>query len=141
MEKIDLKSKINLKWLIILEIFLLAILYVIGMYVNLYVSYLSFNGSSAAFSAHMAMGIITGLFAIIILLLTIREKNWDATYFAVISLVFIFIGGISGIAFVNGGQDPYESFSMSVSFIIAILAQFLIIFMGNKHKTGNTSSA
>lgn len=105
---------------------LLAIQFLLGMGVNLYVTLPStgFTMAEMMYSGplvmvHMILGmllVVVAVFAIVIA----REYGQWAIVCAFISLGGILVAGVGGMIFLMGGQSNGASFLMAVGFLVAV---------------------
>ncbi len=128
---------------VMFEILLLALQFILGMYVNLFVTIpqlsfgygmmdgmmaLMFTAGMSLVMLHMFIGMIIGVVSIFILVMSLIAGASRIAYLSVISLGFVTLAGINGILFLFGGQNNVNSFAMAVSFLVVLLAQFFILY-------------
>ncbi|HEV3245378.1 MAG TPA: hypothetical protein VG102_03395 [Candidatus Paceibacterota bacterium] len=120
-------------------VFLVAALvleYLLGMYVNLFVSFpenavdgqlWGFAWSQAPLAAHIILAILILLGAIVLLVRSIlrKDKRWGIA--SSIGLAAVLLAGLSGAAFIPTQTDLY-SYSMSLMFLLAVLSYSWAIF-------------
>ncbi len=125
--------------LVMLEILILTIQFMLGMYVNLFVTIpqMSFGygmmtlmlaAGASLIMLHMFLGMVIGIVSVMILILSLMAGLSRIAYLSVISLVFIVIAGVNGLVFLFGGQNNVNSFAMAVSFLVVLLTQFFILY-------------
>ncbi len=126
--------------MVMIELFLLAIQFIIGMWMNLFAIFPSFNHPymfgmmNTMFSVpelivHIMVGIIIGLLSIIILIMAITKGNPTLIVVSVIGSVSVLFAGISGLEFMfSGFQNNALSFTMSLGFIFAVISYFIFIY-------------
>ncbi|WMT51905.1 MAG: hypothetical protein RE471_03265 [Ferroplasma sp.] len=117
---------------------LLFIQFIIGIFINLYVSFPPLNSIShiapAAFPSnyiivmlHMMLGFLILIVSFIMLLLSIKIQNSKMVISSGISFVFVIVAGISGFLFLFNEYNVY-SLIMAVSFIIIIISEFYYLY-------------
>ncbi len=118
---------------------LLFIQFILGMYVNLYVSFPPLNNVShlagnsfpsnyIVVMVHMMFGFLILIVAFILLLLSVKIRNSKLVLSSAISLVFVMVAGISGLLFLFNEANLY-SLIMAVSFIIIVLSEFYYLYV------------
>ncbi|MEM3214638.1 MAG: hypothetical protein QXH39_03245 [Conexivisphaerales archaeon] len=128
--------------MILLELFLLLIQYLIGMWINLFAVFppLSSYGfmygmMQAMFSVpelmiHMMVGILIGIISLIILVLFAVSGDYVLSLLGAFASISIFMAGISGLEFVfSGFANNVFSYIMSLGFIFAVMAYSMILYM------------
>ena len=123
--------------LLSLELGLLALQFVLGMFVNLYVTLpspvlgmygmmqLMFQPGMGAVMAHMVTGMILGALALLTFAVSTLSRNplliasTGGTFAAVLA------AGVSGMEFLFSGQNNAFSYGMSVGFLVAFTLAFL----------------
>lgn len=106
---------------------LLGIQFLLGMYINLYVSlpagttsfagYITENGVVAA---HIILAFVIVVFDFFAFFMAIHARIGNMYILSVLlSLISIVAAGVSGIAFVMAGQSPASSFSMAFFFLLS----------------------
>ncbi len=119
-------------------IIMLMIQFLLGIYINLYISFPPMNGNyynaKGIFPAHfilimvhMMLGIFIMLVAFFILFLSVKIRNMKVIIPALVSLIFIAVAGFAGILFLFAEYNIY-SFIMSFSFIVVVIAQFYYLY-------------
>ncbi len=123
---------------------LLAIQFLLGIYINLYVVFppVFLNSFRMGFRmmayipvmVHMAVAflILFGSFIMIFISMGINNKNLIIA--SGLSFVFVLIAGLSGFLFLFNENNIY-SFLMAFSFIIIFLLQFMYIYELSKIKS------
>ncbi|MCL4314357.1 MAG: hypothetical protein M1454_01325 [Candidatus Thermoplasmatota archaeon] len=134
-------SEDGLSAMLILLFLFLFIQFLLGMYINLFVSipvmpafsmmgYGPYGGFPIVM-AHMFLGIIIGLISLGILFLSIgtgRNKTLISATGLFLSVLF---AGVNGLFFLFGGQNNVNSFLMATGFILSLLfAVLLLIYNG-----------
>jgi hypothetical protein len=118
---------------------LLFVQFILGMYVNLYVSFPPLNSianvGSHGFPSnyivvmiHMMFGFLILIVSFIILLLSARIRNSKLILSSGISFAFVIIAGISGFLFLFNEANLY-SLIMAVSFMIIVLSEFYYLYV------------
>ncbi|MCL4349356.1 hypothetical protein [Ferroplasma acidiphilum] len=118
---------------------LLFIQFILGMYVNLYVSFpplnnvahlagKSFPSNYIVVMVHMMFGFLILIVAFILLLLSVKIRNSKLVLSSAISLVFVIVAGISGLLFLFNEANLY-SLIMAISFIIIVLSEFYYLYV------------
>ncbi|MEM3289685.1 MAG: hypothetical protein QXT35_06365 [Conexivisphaerales archaeon] len=128
--------------MILLELFLLLIQYLIGMWINLFAVFppLSSYGfmygmMQAMFSVpelmiHMMVGILIGIISLIILVLFAVSGDYVLSLLGAFASISILMAGISGLEFVfSGFANNVFSYIMSLGFIFAVMAYSMILYM------------
>ncbi len=131
---------------------LLAIQFLLGIYINLYVAFppVFSNSFGMGFRTGFGMGIgmmpyfsivmhITLAFLIlfasfIMLFLSLRINNKNLIIESFVSFFFVLIAGLSGFLFLFNENNIY-SFMMAVSFVLVFLLQFMYVFELSKIKS------
>jgi hypothetical protein len=109
------------------------------MYVNLFVTVpqlgygygmmtLMFNAGMLPMMLHMFIGMIIGAFSVMILVVYLMAGISRIAYLSITSLVFLIAAGINGIVFLFDVQNNVNSFTMAVSFLFVLIAQFFILY-------------
>jgi heme A synthase len=117
---------------------LLFMQFIIGIYINLYVSFPPLNSvkNNAALHfppdyitvmLHMMLGFLLLIVSFIILLLSIKIRNNKLVISSAISFIFVIVAGISGFLFLFNELNIY-SITMAISFIIIILSEFYYLY-------------
>ncbi|WP_298275051.1 hypothetical protein [Ferroplasma sp.] len=117
---------------------LLFIQFIIGIFINLYVSFPPLNSIShiapAAFPSnyitvmfHMMLGFLILIVSFIMLLLSIKIQNSKLVLSSGISFIFVIIAGVSGFLFLFNEYNLY-SLIMAVSFIIIVMSEFYYLY-------------
>jgi len=141
--------------LIIVQIFLLTIQFIIGMWINLFApmnipSPQYYNGMMGMMSGylmsvmiqipeimvHMMVGILIGLLAFISLFISFFTKKLLIIILVAINGSLTLMAGIYGLMFLLGGmQNNILSFIMSLGFIGIVLSDFGIIYFTDRIDT------
>ncbi|MEM0140050.1 MAG: hypothetical protein QXZ44_05515 [Ferroplasma sp.] len=117
-------------------VILLAIQFVLGIYINLYVVFPPLNtvmhahafpSNYIAVMFHMLIGFLMLIVSFIMLLLGARIRNGILIASSSIAFVFVLVAGISGIMFLFNEYSIY-SFLMSISFMIVVVAEFSYMY-------------
>jgi hypothetical protein len=111
-----------LRFLLLATLILLAIQYVLGIYVNAYVS--PPYGSGALFGFHYAVGVILAGLAVVILVVSGLTRSAAAITTSAAALIFIVVAGQSGRLFSFNGQNPVYSVVMALGFLVAFASYF-----------------
>ena len=134
--------------LVTAQIFLLTIQFIIGIWINLFAPMnitvqqyhrymmgmmggilMSIMSQVPEIMVHMMIGILIGVFALIILILSFFTKKPLIIILAIINGPLTLMAGISGLYFVLGGlQNNILSFIMAIGFIGVFLTDFWIIY-------------
>ncbi|MEM3487702.1 MAG: hypothetical protein QXN78_03445 [Conexivisphaerales archaeon] len=128
--------------MILLELFLLLIQYLIGMWINLFAVFppLSSYGfmygmMQAMFSVpelmiHMMVGILIGIISLIILVLFAVSGDYVLSLLGAFASISILMAGINGLEFVfSGFANNVFSYIMSFGLIFAVMAYSMILYM------------
>jgi len=118
---------------------LLFIQFILGMYVNLYVSFPPLNSITNAgphgfppnyivVMLHMMLGFLILMVSFIMLLLSIKIRNSKLVLSSSVSFVFVIIAGISGFLFLFNEANLY-SLIMAISFMIIVLSEFYYLYV------------
>jgi len=141
--------------LVTAQIFLLTIQFIIGIWINLFAPMnitvqqyhrymmgmmggilMSIMSQVPEIMVHMMIGILIGVFALIILILSFFTKKPLIIILAIINGPLTLMAGISGLYFVLGGlQNNILSFIMSIGFIGVVLSDFGIIYFTDRTNT------
>lgn len=105
---------------------LLALEFLLGMYVNLYDASLPNSiehvfGSGLAMSAlaaHVTLGILLGVFALLTLLWAVMRRRLHVAAWAMIGLLGVLLAAVGGDLFLMN-QQPAWSFTMALGFLIS----------------------
>ena len=123
----------------------LIVQYVLGMYVNLFVSFpqnaiqrqlWEFAWSQPSVAAHIILAILILLGAIVILVRAILSKNRTWIIATSVGLIAILAAGSSGATFISSQGDLY-SYAMSLAFLVSILSYAWGLF--NSPRSENAS--
>jgi hypothetical protein len=117
---------------------LLFIQFIIGIFINLYVSFPPLNRIShiapAAFPSnyitvmfHMMLGFLILIVSFIMLLLSIKLQNSKLVSSSAISFIFVIVAGVSGFLFLFNEYNVY-SLIMAISFIIIVMSEFYYLY-------------
>jgi hypothetical protein len=138
----NIKDKVFLRPLFMMASFELAFLviqFLVGMYVNLFVtlpqplSFLGMMGFMGAYSGfafvmvHMMIGILVGLTSIGILFVSLFSGRFNMSILSISLLLSIILAGVNGLFFVFYGQNNLNSYLMSIGFILAVIFDVMII--------------
>ena len=125
--------------LLSLELGLLAVQFVLGMYVNLYVTLpssvfgaygmmqLMFLPGMGAIMAHMMTGMVLGVLALITFAVSVLSRNTLLLAATGGTFAAVLAAGIGGMEFLFSGQDNVFSYGMSLGFMFAFTLAFLSI--------------
>ncbi len=123
----------------------LSVQFVLGMYVNLFVSIpqVSFGtpgsmmsgagammgpGVNPAFIVHMLLGMLLVLFGMaLVVIVTRSELGAVVVTFAGVGLGSLFVAAYGGMSFVMSGQNDALSFTMAIGFIFAMAAYVAVL--------------
>lgn len=118
---------------------LLLIQFVLGMYVNLYVTVpkgdqggglgKAISGGPASLSIHAVLGLLLALSAIGLLVQSVMARYWGVFAAAVIALVAIIGAVFSGTGFVNQGGQDSASMTMAVLAGVAMLCYGTVLYV------------
>lgn len=115
---------------------LLAVQFVLGIYVNLDVSFpkavtvvpmmgdMNVVMDHVGLLLHMALGFVLALTGIAALILAIRTANNKAVWLAGLGLAALILAGIGGMAFVMLGQSNAYSYLMAIGFLVSFSCYF-----------------
>jgi hypothetical protein len=119
-------------------IVLLLAEYGMGMYVNLYVTVprvdhggsvrSAISNGPAVLSAHAVIGLLLGLSALAVLVLSITARKIGVMIASAAGLLALVIASAAGTSFTSTGQ-PAESMAMSVMFGVAVLCYAVILYL------------
>jgi len=119
---------------IIVMLILLALQFLLGMYINLYVSFPPLNEMHFHFPAnyitvmiHMLLGFLILIVSFILLLLAVRMNDIKIIISGTLGFVFVVVAGLSGFIFLFNEYNIY-SFLMSFSFIIVVISEFYYLY-------------
>ncbi|MEM0280074.1 hypothetical protein [Metallosphaera sp.] len=126
---------------------LLLIEFILGMWINLFVSLPpgtpnrppyqetgfmmgTFLGSfGGAVMAHFMLGVLIALVSFVIMILAFLLGDLKVMMTGVISFLFIVVAGISGLSFMMSGfTNNFYSFLMSVGFILAFSSYSALLY-------------
>jgi hypothetical protein len=114
----------------------LVVQYVVGMYVNLFISFpdttvqgqlWEFAWSQPALAAHIILAIPILLGAIVQCVRAARSHNRTWIWSSFIGLLAVAAAGASGASFIPSQTDIY-SYSMAIAFLIAFIAYAWALF-------------
>jgi hypothetical protein len=130
-----------------IELGLLAVEFIIGMWMNLFATFPTLNPSYPMFGmmdvmfsvpelmVHMMVGVLVGLLSLMIFMMAIMNGNRTLIVVSTIGSVSILVSGISGLEFMfSGFQNNIFSFAMSVGFIFTVISYFLFIYYTSVNK-------
>jgi hypothetical protein len=119
-------------------IVLLLAEYGMGMYVNLYVTVPSadhggsvrsaISNGPAVLSAHAVIGLLLGLSALAVLVLSIIARRIGVVIASAAGLFALAVASVAGTSFTSTGQ-PAESMAMSVMFGVAMLCYAVNLYL------------
>ena len=140
---------------VMIQLFLLAIQFILGMWINLFTPpppiYLSPSLSpmqfmmSTAFSipeimVHMMNGMVIGFLAILLLAFSLFSGRHEIIVLGFVNGLLTLIAGISGMFFLfSGMRNNVLSFVMALGFIGVILTDFAIIYYGSMNSSSISS--
>ena len=123
------------------ELVLLAIQFVIGMWMNLFALFPSTNVAfpmygmmNVMFSvpelmAHMMIGMLIGLVSLMIFVMSLMGGFHKSAILSAIASLSIFLAGMSGLEFIlTGFQNNVLSFTMSWGFAVAVISYVFLIY-------------
>jgi hypothetical protein len=138
---VDKEARNILNMVVVFMIFLLALQFLTGIYLNLFVTIpqmtfpsgmmMMFSPGIPVVMLHLLIGVLLGLLSVVIVFVALISNNKKAVYFSVLSFVFVIIAGFNGLEFMFNGQNNIYSFFMAVSFIIVLLSEFMIFLSLN----------
>ncbi|MGC8505643.1 MAG: hypothetical protein ACP5NK_02915 [Thermoplasmata archaeon] len=119
-------------------LFFLVVQFLLGMYINLYVtipamygfSMMGFEPLYSGFPivmAHMFLGILIGLTSIGILILSVGTGSRRIMLGSAGLFLSVLLAGIDGLFFLFDGQNNLNSYLMSTGFILAMLFSILLL--------------
>jgi hypothetical protein len=118
---------------------LLLIQFVLGMYVNIYVTVpkadegggmgKAISGGPATLSIHAVLGLLLILSAIGLLVQSVMARYWGVFAAAVIALVAIVGAAFSGADFVNKGGQDSASMTMAALAGVAMLCYATVLYL------------
>ena len=129
-----------------LMIVLLFIQFILGIFINLYVSFPSLNSISQVgpevfpsnyitVMLHMMLGFLILIVSLIMILVSFRIGSAKLVFSSVVSSAFVVVAGVSGLLFLFNEYNRY-SFLMAISFIIIVISEFYYLYslksMGTK---------
>jgi len=104
--------------------------YVLGMYVNLYVTVpagdhghsvgSAISNGPVILSAHAVIGLLLGLSALAVLVLSVIARRPSVIAFSVVGLIALAVASMAGSSFTSSGQAA-ESMAMSVTAGVGLL--------------------
>ncbi len=106
---------------------LLGIQFLLGMYINLYISipagthsFASYITENGIVAAHIFLAFIIVIIDFFAFFMAIHARIGNKYIFSILlSLISIVIAGVSGMLFVMGNQSDAYSFAMSFFFLLA----------------------
>ncbi len=125
------------------ELSLLVFQFLIGMYLNLFVSIpaaisfsgmMSLNVSYDGFGFvmfHMMLGMLIGFVSLGMLVMSFFNGHSPTTVISLALFLSVLLGGINGLLFLFGGQNNINSYFMSIGFILSIIFDMLLIMFVN----------
>ena len=132
--------------LAVLMVGALSVQFVLGIYVNLFVSIPEVSsgtpgsmmsgaagammgpGVNPAFIVHMLLGMLLVLFGMaLVVIVTRSELGAVAVTFAGVGLGSLFVAAYGGMSFVMSGQNDALSFTMAIGFIFAMAAYVAVL--------------
>lgn len=118
---------------------LLLIQFVLGMYVNLYVTVpkadqggglgKAITGGPASLGVHAVLGLLLILSAVGLLVQSLMARYWGVFAAAVIALVAVVGAAFSGADFVNKGGQDSASMTMAVLAGVAMLCYGTVLYL------------
>lgn len=128
--------------LILLELLLLLVQFLLGMYMNLFAIFPSFGSSGFMYGMmqvmfsvpelmfHMMNGILIGIISLIIFLTFAMKGDYALSSLSGLASILILVAGISGLEFVfSGFVNNVFSFIMSLGFIFTVTSYFSILYL------------
>jgi hypothetical protein len=117
---------------------LLFIQFILGIFINLYVTFPPLNSISQVgpkvfpsnyitVMFHMMLGFLILIVSLIMILISFRIGSAKLLLSSIISSIFVIIAGISGILFLFNEFNRY-SFLMGLSFIIVVMSEFYYLY-------------
>ncbi|MDA8054269.1 MAG: SHOCT domain-containing protein [Thermoplasmatales archaeon] len=134
---------------VMIQLFLLAIQFILGMWINLFAPTINTSLPPspmqfmmlAVFSipemmVHMMNGIVIGFLAILILALSFVSGRYEIIALSFVNGALALTAGISGIFFLLGYmQNNILSFVMSLGFLGVILTDFAIMYFASANSS------
>ena len=123
--------------LVSLELVLLAVQFVLGMFVSLYVTLpstgfgmygmmqLMFQPGMGALMAHMMTGMVLGAVAVLTFGASVLSRNGLLIAGTGGALAAVVAAGVSGMEFLFSGENNAFSYGMSLGFLLAFTLAFL----------------
>ena len=138
---------------VMIQLFLLAIQFILGMWINLFAPVINTALPPspmqfmmlAAFSIpeimiHMMTGIAIGFLAILLLAFSLFSGRHEIIVLGFVNGLLTLIAGISGMFFLfSGMRNNVLSFVMALGFIGVILTDFAIIYYGSMNSSSISS--
>ncbi len=132
--------------LILIELLLLAVQFIIGMWMNLFAVFPSIGSTFFMYGmmhgmmrvmlavpelmVHMMLGILIGIVSLLILMAFAMGRNYVLLLLSVIASLSVLIAGISGIEFMfSGFANNTLSFIMSMGFLFTIISYSIILYI------------
>jgi heme A synthase len=79
---------------------------------------------------HVSFGVLVGILAIVILVLSLRSGRRGVQIFGALGLLSILVSGIMGQLFVQSGyQNDNWSHGMATNFILAFIFYFILLYV------------
>ena len=126
---------------VMLELVLLAVQFILGMWMNLFALFPTGNIGfpmrgmmSVMFSvpelmAHMMIGMLIGLVSLMLFALSLIVGDRRSAMLSAIASLAIFLAGMSGLEFIlTGFQNNILSFLMSLGFVVAVISYVFLIY-------------
>ncbi|MHB1708103.1 MAG: hypothetical protein ACYCT2_01315 [Thermoplasmataceae archaeon] len=128
------------------ELVLLAVQFVIGMWINLFalfpitnVAFPMYGMMNVMFSVpelmvHMMNGVLIGLLSLMIFVMSLMGGFHKSAMLSAIASFSIFLAGMSGLEFIlSGFQNNILSFTMSLGFVVAIISYVFLIYFASTY--------
>ncbi|MHB8396618.1 MAG: hypothetical protein ACYDBK_05375 [Thermoplasmataceae archaeon] len=123
------------------ELVLLAIQFVIGMWMNFFALFPSTNVAFPMYGmmnvmvsvpelmAHMMIGMLIGLVSLMIFVISLMGGFRKSAMLSAIASFSIFLAGMSGLEFIlTGFQNNILSFTMSLGFVVAAISYVFLMY-------------
>ena len=126
---------------IVAELSLLAVQFIIGMWMNIFAVYPSYNNAFPMYGmmdimfsipelmVHMMIGVLIGLLSLMIFMMTLMLGDYKSMVVSAIASISILLAGLSGLEFIfSNFQNNTFSFTMSIGFIIAVISFVFLLY-------------
>jgi hypothetical protein len=123
-----------LRGLLIVQVVLLAVLFLFGSFISLYevpvqVNFGFFSSTGIGLEVHHYIAIVTLIFGVLAVIFSLKQKNALLSKLSLAGLILLIGAFASGVAFVFLNENKLYTIAMSAFFVLAFVTFMTAIFL------------